>query len=270
MNTYSSAIVIPFLALGLMGALFATLLFVSYRFLAVKGDPRLDLFLSILPGSNCGACGHAGCMAYAETLVKEGGEPTGCLAGGSAVSAKLAQAMGISAQATEELVPFIACRAGRKSAKKKYDYAGVGNCQAVNLLFGGDTCCDNGCLGLGSCVKACPFGAITITEEGLAQIDAALCRSCRKCIKACPRNLISMRPKAQTVLVMCKNLDKGKRAKEVCPMACIACRICEKNCPAHAITMVNNLAVIDYSQCTRCGICVEKCPQKSILLLADA
>lgn len=260
-------IVIPFLVLGLLGAGFAMLLSVSYRFLSVKGDPKLELFMSILPGANCGACGCAGCLGFAETLVKGTAEPTGCLAGGPAVAARLAEAMGISVKAQEELVAFVACRAGRKIAKMKYDYVGVDNCQAANLLFGGDKCCDYGCLGLGSCVRVCPFDAITTTKEGLAIVDSAKCRSCQKCVKACPRKLISMVPKNQTVLIACKNLDKGKKAKEVCSIACIACRICEKNCPAKAITVVNNLAVIDYAKCAPCGVCVEKCPQKSILSL---
>lgn len=267
MNISIGDIVIAFLALGVLGTAFAVLLSVSYRFLAVKGDPKLELFLSILPGSNCGACGHAGCLGYAESLVKGGAEPTGCLAGGPAVAARLAEAMGIAVKAQEELVAFVACRAGRKIAKMKYDYVGVDNCQAASLLFGGDKCCDYGCIGLGSCVRVCPFDAITVTEEGLALVNSARCRGCRKCITACPRKLISMVPKNQTVLVACKNLDKGKRAKEVCSIACIACRICEKNCPADAITVTNNLAVIDYAKCTRCGICVEECPQKSIIIL---
>jgi len=260
-------IVIPFLALGLLGAAFAVLLSVCYRFLAVAGDPRLELFMSILPGANCGACGCAGCLGFAETLVKDGAEPTGCVAGGTAVAAKLAEAMGVAAKPQEELIAFVACRAGRKIAKMKYAYVGVDNCQAASLLFGGDKCCDYGCIGLGSCVRVCPFDAVRVTEEGLAVVDSAKCRACQKCVKACPRKLISMVPKSQPVLVACKNLDRGKRAKEVCSMACIACRICEKNCPAKAITVVNNLAVIDYAKCTRCGICVEKCPQKSIILI---
>ncbi len=258
---------VPVLALGLLGSAFALLLSVAHRFFAVKGDPKLEMFLSILPGSNCGACGHAGCLAYAETLTKEGAEPTGCLAGGSAVAAKLAEAMGISVKTQADLVAFVACRAGGRTAKKKFAYMGVDNCQAASLLFGGDKSCEYGCLGLGSCVRVCPFDAIKITADGLAVIDREKCRSCQKCVKACPRSLISMVPKTQSVLVACKNLDKGKRAKEVCAIACIACKICEKNCPTKAIVVVNNLAVIDFKTCTRCGICVEKCPQKSILKL---
>jgi Na+-translocating ferredoxin:NAD+ oxidoreductase RNF subunit RnfB len=261
------SIVIAFLALGVMGAAFAIFLSVSYRFLAVKGDPKLELFMSILPGSNCGACGHAGCLGYAESLGKEGAEPGGCLAGGPAVAARLAEAMGIAADAKEELVAFVACRAGRKTAKMKYRYAGVDNCRAASLLFGGDKYCDYGCLGLGSCARACPFDAIAVTEDGLAVVNRERCRACRKCVKACPRNLIAMAPKSQTILVACKNVDRARRAREVCSIACIGCRICEKNCPAKAVTVVDNLAAIDYAKCTRCGICVEKCPQKSIILL---
>jgi ferredoxin len=189
------------------------------------------------------------------------------VAGGKTVAAKLAEAMGVAVKDQEELVAFVACRAGRKTAKMKYAYAGVENCQAANLLFGGDKLCDYGCIGLGSCVRVCPFDAVHITEEGLAVVDAVKCRACQKCVKACPRKLISMVPKGQTVLVACRNLDKGRKAKEVCAIACIACRLCEKNCPVKAITMVDNLAVIDYAKCTRCGICVAKCPQKSILLI---
>ena len=51
-------------------------------------------------------------------------------------------------------------------------------------------------------------------------------------------------------------------SREVCSIACIACRICEKNCPVQAITVVNNLAMIDYAKCTQCGICERGCPVK--------
>ena len=257
-------ILIPIGVLGALGAAFAVLLAVSSRALAVKGDPKVELFLSILPGSNCGACGFAGCLGLAESLAKGEAEPTQCLAGGAAVAAKVAEAMGVSMEAQTELVAFVACRAGRKISRMKYNYAGVQNCQAASLLFGGDKYCDYGCLGLGSCVNVCPFDALTITDEGLAVVDRAKCRACQKCVAACPRKLISMVPKNQAVLVACQNLDKGKKAKDVCSIACIACRICEKNCPSAAIAVINNLAVIDYAKCTQCGICIQKCPQKSI------
>lgn len=265
MNISVFEILIPALVLSALGGTFAILLSVSYRFLAVKGDPKVDLILSRLPGSNCGACGFAGCLGFAEAVAKGAAEVTGCLAGGSAVAAQLATALGVAVEEQTELIAFVACQGGKSVAKTKYTYAGVEDCQAANLLFGGDKACAYGCIGLGSCVRACPFDAIHINSEGVAVVDRAKCRSCQKCVQACPRNLISMVPKAQNVLVACKSLDKGKRAKEVCSMACIACKICERNCPEKAITVVNNLAVIDYAKCKEHAVCVAKCPQKTII-----
>jgi Na+-translocating ferredoxin:NAD+ oxidoreductase subunit B len=66
------------------------------------------------------------------------------------------------------------------------------------------------------------------------------------------------------------NKDKGRKAREVCKMACIACKICEKNCPSDAVHVIDNLAVIDFGKCTQCGICVQKCPQKTIIDLAHS
>jgi len=51
---------------------------------------------------------------------------------------------------------------------------------------------------------------------------------------------------------------------DVCSVGCITCGLCVKNCPENAITMTNNLPIIDYSKCTNCGTCVIKCPKKTI------
>ncbi len=148
----------------------------------------------------------------------------------------------------------------------KYMYKGIDNCQAASLLFSGDKACIYGCIGLGTCVKVCPFKAIKINDEGLAVIDPKKCKYCKKCITSCPRKIIQEIPRNQKVLVACNNKDKAKGAKEVCSIACIACKICEKNCPEKAVTVIDNLAVIDYNKCTACGICVEKCPQKIMII----
>ena len=49
-----------------------------------------------------------------------------------------------------------------------------------------------------------------------------------------------------------------------CKVGCIGCGLCAKNCPQGAITMENNLPVINYDKCNGCKTCVTKCPRKCI------
>ena len=53
---------------------------------------------------------------------------------------------------------------------------------------------------------------------------------------------------------------KGAITKKACGVGCIGCKKCEKTCPNGAISVKNNLAVLDPERCTGCGACVEACP----------
>ena len=67
--------------LGALGALFGFILAVAAKKFAVKSDPMHEAITGILPGANCGACGYAGCSAYASAIVN--GAPTNkCIPGG--------------------------------------------------------------------------------------------------------------------------------------------------------------------------------------------
>jgi ferredoxin len=102
---------------------------------------------------------------------------------------------------------------------------------------------------------------------GLPVIIDEKCVSCGACVKACPRNLIELRKKAKKdrkIYVACSNCDKGGPARRACKVACIACNKCQKACAFNAITIENNLAYIDASQCTFCRKCVEECPTNAI------
>ena len=52
-----------------VAALLGLLLSVASKFLKVEQDERIDKVTELLPGYNCGACGKAGCDAFAEALV---------------------------------------------------------------------------------------------------------------------------------------------------------------------------------------------------------
>ena len=51
------------LSLTLLGALLGDILGIANRVLKVASDPLEDELLVLLPGSNCGQCGFAGCAA---------------------------------------------------------------------------------------------------------------------------------------------------------------------------------------------------------------
>ncbi|HBG15859.1 MAG TPA: electron transporter RnfB, partial [Firmicutes bacterium] len=161
-------------------------------------------------------------------------------------------------------VAKVLCQGDSERAISKYNYSGIGDCVAAAMLSEGPKGCRYGCMGLGSCVKACPFDAIHVNEKGIAFVDEEKCTGCGLCVKACPRHLITLWPVDKSVTVLCMNQDKGVEVRKVCKVGCIGCRICEKQCPTQAITVENNLARIDPQLCTECGICVTKCPMKTI------
>ena len=48
---------------------------------AVPSDPIVDEVRAILPGANCGACGYAGCDAYALAVAHRTAPPDRCSRG---------------------------------------------------------------------------------------------------------------------------------------------------------------------------------------------
>lgn len=48
------------------------------------------------------------------------------------------------------------------------------------------------CVACGSCVKVCPFNAITIDKGISAIIDTSKCVGCGKCAKECPASIIEL------------------------------------------------------------------------------
>lgn len=53
---------------------------------------------------------------------------------------------------------------------------------------------------------------------------------------------------------------------EIIPEECTGCRKCLPSCPYGAISIENEIAVIDYDTCTLCGACVDDCPFDAIVL----
>jgi len=256
-------VLIAILILSILGLLFGIGLAVASRRLAVQVDPKLEAVQHLLPGSNCGACGNPGCFGFAESLLGGKAGIEGCRVCNEETREKIARVMGIAVVKQNKKVATLHCHGGVK-VKDKYIYSGVDDCIAANQVLGGQKSCVYACLGFGTCVAACPFGAISMSSEGLPVVDKVKCRSCNKCVLACPKKLFSLVSVNNNVYVACSSLDTGKDVRSVCPVGCIACKLCEKACKFDAIHVIDNLAVIDYHKCTSCGECVKVCPTKTI------
>ncbi len=253
------------LVMAAIGCGLGLLLFMASRVFAVKTDPRIDAVNAALPSINCGGCGLPGCSGYAEAVVKEGAAVDLCAPGGADVAKAIAEVMGVVVDASDRKVSVLACRGTTEFAKDKFEYFGVEDCRAANLVHGGAKACRFGCLGLGTCVKACPFDALVMGADGIPRVIEELCAACGKCVTACPRDLFALRSEKQNVVVVCASHDPGKIVNKACKVGCIGCRKCEKTCKFDAITVVDGLATIDYEKCKHCAACVKACPRGIIL-----
>lgn len=256
-------ILIPILTLGVLGLIFGVGLAIASKRFEVKIDPRLEAIHGLLPGSNCGACGGAGCFGFAEALLSGKMSIDACRVSESKVKEKIAHLLGEKFEKKVKTVATLHCNGGKKVADR-FDYRGIKDCVAANLVMGGQKACIYGCLGFGTCVEVCPFGAISMNEKDLPVIDEKKCTGCGKCVKVCPKKLFSLVAVDKKYYVACSSLDIGRKVMEVCKVGCIACFKCEKSCPVAAIKVVDNLAKFDYNKCQNLGKCFEVCPTKVI------
>lgn len=257
-------ILFAFAVLAGLGVLFGAVLAVAGKVFAVEEDPRLEPLTEALPGANCGGCGFSGCAAYAQAVLKGEAEPGRCPVGGAEVAKAMGDILGVVVQEQERCVALVKCSGYEGHAQKKYDYDGLADCHAASRLpGGGPNECPHGCLGFGSCVKACPFGAMSV-KNGVATVNHEKCVGCMVCADACPRDLIIKVPYSADITVACNSKEKGAALRKYCDIGCLGCHLCEKACEHDAIHVVDNLARIDYSKCVSCGLCAAKCPRHLI------
>ena len=257
-------IIIAAAVVGAVGLVIGVLLGVASEKFKVEVDEKEILVRNELPGNNCGGCGYPGCDGLAKAIAAGEAAVDACPVGGAPVGEKIAAIMGVEAGSAEKQVAFVKCKGTCDKTNMQYRYYGIDDCRKVSVVPGaGEKACAYGCMGYGTCVKACQFDAIHIVD-GVAVVDKEKCVACGKCVSACPNHLIELVPYKAEHLVQCSSHDKGKDVKAKCESGCIGCTLCTKQCEVGAIHMENNLAVIDYALCTNCGKCAAKCPTKVI------
>lgn len=259
------------ITVGIVAGIFAgtalligILILVVGKVFKVNVDEKIESILNNLAGANCGGCGCSGCSGFANKLANGGAELSDCHVTSPEKKAEIAKLLGIEIKDEEPTVAVVHCNGGIENCADKFEYKGNPTCAANASLLGGNKACSFACLGCGDCKAVCPENAISV-DGRLAKVDPDRCISCGACISACPKGIIDRIPSSAPVYVACSSKCRGKDVMNVCKVGCIACGICAKSCPHGAITMQDNLPVIDYTKCTGCLTCVEKCPRHIII-----
>jgi Na+-translocating ferredoxin:NAD+ oxidoreductase RNF subunit RnfB len=262
------ASVLKFTAVFIAGlaAIFGFGLAYAAQKFSVIMDPKIDQVKDVLAGAHCGACGFAGCQQYAEAVVSRPEVATNlCSPAGAHGAEMVALITGKKAIITEPQFARIMCQGGSSRSVKRFVYNGIIDCRAAVLAGSGDKSCIYGCLGYGTCVKVCMFGAMSMSSDNIPVVDISKCAACKKCVDACPKKVIEITPGSKTVMTACHSKDKGALTRKNCQIGCIACGMCEKVCPFEAVSVKDNCSKVDTTKCKVCGLCVRKCPTKAII-----
>jgi electron transport complex protein RnfB len=274
----------PALGIALWGLAVFTLLGVVFGFALaaaairfhVPTNPLVDRVREALPAANCGACGFAGCQVYAEAVVERPDvAPSLCAPGRRPVAELVAALTHKEVGSVVDRVVVLRCHGLTAFARDEAEYAGIATCAAATLVFAGPKACKNGCLGLGDCVRVCPFDALHLGADGIVEVDAERCTGCGLCIPACPKDLFSLYPRGHRIELACVAREKQAAVRASCLVGCTLCRKCVAKCPAEAITWDGRTILIDHEKCLAygpsCGeVCVDVCPSVILHRLGQA
>jgi len=153
-------------SLTVLGAVLGLGLGVAARKFAVEGDPLADEIEALMPGSNCGQCGMAGCAAAAKAIAEGSATPTVCPPGGKALAMAIAAKLGVSVE-----LDGVADE-GPKIAVVKEEI----------------------CIGCGKCLKVCPTDAMIGAPKQIHNVIREACTGCGKCVERCPTEAAIMQP----------------------------------------------------------------------------
>jgi len=127
---------------------------------------RLD---RLLPQTQCGQCGYAGCRPYAEAMADGAATTDRCPPGGDSGARALARLL--------------------RTTPTPYDRRlGAHLPPQVARVVEAD------CIGCTKCIQACPVDAIIGGAKHMHVVIDPLCTGCGLCVPACPVDCIVMEP----------------------------------------------------------------------------
>ena len=171
----SMLVLIAVLTLSFIAGSFGLILgYAAIRF-KVEGNPIVDQIDAVLPQTQCGQCGFAGCRPYAEAIAKGEAPINQCPPGGESTIVALADLLD-----TEVL---------ELNAEH-------GEHSEVPLVAVID---EMNCIGCTLCIQACPVDAILGSAKHMHTIIESECTGCELCLPPCPVDCIDMVPIKQTL-----------------------------------------------------------------------
>ena len=135
----------------------------------VEGDPVADQIDALLPQTQCGQCGFAGCRPYAEAIASGEAEINRCPPGGETTMVALSELLG------RDPVPLEDEEAAEKPRSVAYIV-------------------EEECIGCTLCIQACPVDAIVGAAKQMHTVIADECTGCELCLPPCPVECIHMHP----------------------------------------------------------------------------
>jgi len=236
----------------------------------VKGLEKTEEINSVLPGLNCGACGHAGCFGYAQAVAKDASliltTPCTMVLQDPERLEQLEKVLGITLDVSEMSKKAVVRCTGNSEVVCKY--SGALTCKGAAQLLSGYKKCPYACLGLNDCVEVCPQNAVSINpEKDIAIVDAGKCTGCGLCVTECPQDIIELVPAGTKIAFLCSYKPlRNIPGRERCDFGCTHCRKCFKACEYEAIEWNKETALPEFNQekCTLCLKCIEECPQNTL------
>jgi len=123
---------------------------------------------ALLPQTQCGLCGYAGCRPYAEALAKNNAEINLCLPGGTETLINLGNLLSKDPTIFLEDMTLTTKKPGRAIIREAE------------------------CIGCTKCIQACPVEAIVGSAKNMHTVLMRECTGCELCIPPCPVDCIDM------------------------------------------------------------------------------
>lgn len=124
-----------------------------------------DAIDDLLPQTQCGQCGYAGCRPYAEAMAAGTAAINQCPPGGDEVIAEIAARLGVTTLPLNTTHGFSAPPAVARIKESE-------------------------CIGCTLCLAACPVDAIVGARKLMHTVIAAECTGCALCLPPCPVDCI--------------------------------------------------------------------------------